>query len=179
MWTWRERLVSAFVIVFIGSHACVTLVSTQHWPVLSYTMYAFDLSNGLSCPVTFGVPEDDAKPEFPIRSRDIGMSAMEMSFAFRKILKFPYRNPTFDTLAASCPPAEDRNACATRQLAAGALSFLIGRYDQIRHDDATMPALKGMRVYEVEYVGSSGNGFEMRAKHLRAEWLRPGAASPK
>ena len=173
-----KRLITSVLGLFVLVHVWVLVTQTQHWPVLSYPMFASNMEDGLHCPVVFAVPAD-GKPEFRLTPRHTGVPFMASQYAFGKMLRYPHRTPAYESATNDClgQTGDALTTCAGEVIARRALAFLFSRYE-IKRARQKLPALRGLRVYDVTYSPSpSPRVWDVTSKQLRAEWMT-GSGSP-
>src|SRR5688572_21823938 len=88
----RRRVISVVLVVAVAAHFSGLITGDQHWPVLSFPMFSYNMEDGLECPVVFAVPEDSSKPEFRILPKHSGMPLLTIPYAFAKVLRYPHRS---------------------------------------------------------------------------------------
>ena len=173
----RKRLVTLFCLAFMIVPLSYFVTGDNHWPLIAYTMYSdmYGKKVGdkyvMSCLVPYGAPIDEAKPDFRLMPPQIGMLYPNL-FAFGKMLRYPYRNASYDDVVKACPAGTEteRHACAAERLVAQALEHQFKNYQRTRKAKPKLPPLRALRLYEVEYEFDGKAKFAERSRALRAEW---------
>jgi hypothetical protein len=172
MSAWRKRILGIVFAAFIASHLPFYCTGDQHWPIVNYPMFADNNDREPSCPAVYGVPVHGA--EFLMNSDLVGIEDLEICFVVKKALHYPKRNAGYTAAAAECVQADarERERCASERLVAHILAALYTRYEQSRSSNNKLPALRGLKIYEMTFAYADDT-FRLASQIELAQWSPP------
>jgi hypothetical protein len=143
----RRQIVYAFVVVLLLAHAWVVATGDEHFPILAYPMFAWEVDGHYECVAVFGVSQNGE--EFALDDSQTSPTGSDwLHFAMLKVLHFPRRNAYYGEFLERCSsvPEPDREACAQKGMAEDTLEWLRSRYEQRKAG----PPLRALRVYDAD-----------------------------